>query len=224
MGKIIIVESSTDGCGKETQTKKLFERLEKEGKKVIRFTFPNYESYSSIFVKKYLNGEYGKDPKKQDPYIISTFFAIDRYITFKEQIEKYYNDDYYIIIDRYVISNMIYQGAKIQDKEEKEKFLRWEEDFEYNLYKIPRPDKVIYLHLSVEDSQKLIKDRRNKIDGNDKKDIHEQDLGFLKDAYNMAEELAYNNDWIRIECLDENKNMRTIEDISEEIYSNVIGE
>ena len=111
MGKIIIVESSTDGCGKETQTKKLFERLEKEGKKVTRFTFPNYESYSSIFVKKYLNGEYGKDPKKQDPYIISTFFAIDRYITFKEQIEKYYNDDYYIIIDRYVISNMIYASS-----------------------------------------------------------------------------------------------------------------
>ena len=212
MGKIIIVESSTDGCGKETQTKKLFERLEKEGKKVIRFTFPNYENYSSIFVKKYLNGEYGKDPKKQDPYIISTFFAIDRYITFKEQIEKYYNDDYYIIIDRYVISNMIYQGAKIQDKEEKEKFLRWEEDFEYNLYKIPRPDKVIYLHLSVKDSQKLIKD------------IHEQDLEFLKDAYNMAEELAHKNDWIRIECIDENKNMRTIEDISDEIYNNVIGE
>ena len=70
----------------------------------------------------------------------------------------------------------------------------------------------------------LIKDRKNKIDGNDKKDIHEQDLEFLKDAYNMAEELAYNNDWIRIECLDENKNMRTIEDISNEIYNNVIGE
>ena len=119
---------------------------------------------------------------------------------------------------------MIYQGAKIQDKEKKEKFLRWEEDFEYNLYKIPRPDKVIYLHLSVKDSQKLIKDRKNKINGNDKKDIHEQDLGFLKDAYNMAEELAHKNDWIRIECIDENKNMRTIEDISNEIYNNVIGE
>ena len=76
MGKIIIVESSTDGCGKETQTKTLVERLKKEGKKVIRFTFPNYENYSSIFVKKYLNGEYGKDAKSQDPYIVSTFFAI----------------------------------------------------------------------------------------------------------------------------------------------------
>ena len=213
MGKIIIVESSTDGCGKETQTKTLVERLKKEGKKVIRYTFPNYENYSSIFVKKYLNGEYGKDAKSQDPYIVSTFFAIDRYITFKEQIEKYYNDDYYIIIDRYVISNMIYQGAKIQDKE-----------FEYNLYKIPRPDKVIYLHLTIEASQELIKDRKNKIDGNDKKDIHEKDIEFLKDAYNMAEELAHKNDWIRIECLDENKNMRTIEDISDEIYNNVIGE
>ena len=224
MGKIIIVESSTDGCGKETQTKTLVERLKKEGKKVIRFTFPNYENYSSIFVKKYLNGEYGKDAKSQDPYIVSTFFAIDRYITFKEQIERYYNDDYYIIIDRYVISNMIYQGAKIQDKEEKEKFLKWEEEFEYNLYKIPRPDKVIYLHLPVEESQKLIANRKNKIDGNEEKDIHEQDLGFLKDAYNMAEELAHKNDWIRIECIDENKNMRTIEDISDEIYNNVIGE
>ena len=70
----------------------------------------------------------------------------------------------------------MYQGAKIQDKEEKEKFLKWEEEFEYNLYKIPRPDKVIYLHLTIEASQKLIKDRKNKIDGNDKKDIHEKDI------------------------------------------------
>ena len=86
-----------------------------------------------------------------------------------------------------------------------------------------------YISQSIEDKsrsyiQKLIKDRKNKIDGNDKKDIHEQDLGFLKDVYNMAEELAHKNDWIRIECLDENKNMRTIEDISDEIYKNVIGE
>ena len=116
MGKIIIVESSTDGCGKETQTKKLFERLEKEGKKVIRFTFPNYESYSSIFVKKYLNGEYGKDPKKQDPYIISTFFAIDRYITFKEQIEKYIEKSGYKSLG-------LFKNFNIEKKKKNEKLL-----------------------------------------------------------------------------------------------------
>jgi len=150
---------------------------------------------------------------------------IDERIRSLEGISYYNMDD----MKKYAKENnekkkMSIEKASEMAKDGVEKFLKWEEDFEYNLYKIPRPDKVIYLHLSVEDSQKLIKDRKNKIDGNEEKDIHEQDLGFLKDAYNMAEELAHKNDWIRIECLDENKNMRTIEDISDEIYNNVIGE
>ena len=42
-GKIIVVEG-TDCSGKETQSKMLEERLNKEGKKCIRFSFPMYDT------------------------------------------------------------------------------------------------------------------------------------------------------------------------------------
>lgn len=92
----------------------------------------------------YLNGDFGKNPEDVNPYITSTFFAADRYATFKTEIEKYYNDDYIIIADRYTTSNMVYQAGKYDDIDEKNKFLDWLYDFEFNLYELPKPDKVFF--------------------------------------------------------------------------------
>lgn len=76
--KIIVIESGTDASGKETQTNLLYERLKKGNKKVVKFSFPNYQSKSSTFVKMYLNGDFGENPEDVSPYISSIFFAMDR--------------------------------------------------------------------------------------------------------------------------------------------------
>ena len=119
MGKIIVIEG-TDSSGKETQTKLLYERVKKIYDKTIKISFPNYDSPACEPVKMYLAGAFGTDATKVNPYPISTMYAIDRYASFKQDWEKKYIDDYIIITDRYVTSNMIHQASKIEDIKEKD--------------------------------------------------------------------------------------------------------
>lgn len=215
-GKLIIIEGS-DGSGKATQTKKLYDRLEQNNYNIKKVEFPNYNSESSALVKMYLRGDFGKHAEDVDPYICSTFFAVDRYASFKTEWEEFYNDGGIIICDRYTTSNMIHQASKME-VEERDKYLEWLNDLEFNLYKIPKPDCVIFLDVPVEMSQKLMKDRNNKITGESEKDIHESDFDYLKKSYENSLYIAKKYDWQRINCIKDD-NMRTIDDIHEEIYS-----
>ena len=111
-GKLIVIEGS-DGSGKATQTKKLFERLTAEGHKVRQVSFPNYDSPASSPVKMYLNGDFGKHADDVDAYAASTFYAVDRYASFKMHWKAAYDDGEIILADRYTTSNMVHQAVKI---------------------------------------------------------------------------------------------------------------
>ena len=216
MGKLFVIDG-TDGSGKQTQFKKLKERLTKEGIDYKTVSFPNYDSPSSSLVKMYLAGEFGENAKQVSPYIASTFYAADRYATFKKELEEYYNNGGTILADRYTTANMIHQAGKIQDKNERKKLLDWIWDFEFNLYGLPVPSEVFLLKMPPEVSIELMKDRENKFTHEAAKDIHERDKNHLIDAYNAACDVAKDYGWFTIECVKDGK-IRTIEDIHEEIY------
>ena len=216
MGKLFVIDG-TDGSGKQTQFKKLQERLTKEGIDYKTVSFPNYDSPSSSLVKMYLAGEFGENAKQVSPYIASTFYAADRYATFKKELEEYYNNGGTILADRYTTANMIHQAGKIQDKNERKKLLDWIGDFEFNLYGLPVPSEVFLLKMPQEVSIELMKDRENKFTHEAAKDIHERDKNHLIDAYNAACDVAKDYGWFTIECVKDGK-IRTIEDIHEEIY------
>ncbi len=215
-GKLIIIESGSDASGKATQTTKLVERLSNEYNNIRKVEYPNYESESSALVKMYLRGDFGKNPSDVDPYIASTFYAADRYASFKTEWEEFYNNGGIIIADRYTTSNMVHQASKM-DECDRDKYLDWLFDYEFNLYKIPQPDCVIFLDVPIEFSQKLMENRKNKITGEDKKDIHESDIDYLTKSYNNSLYIANKYNWNKINCV-ENENLRTIDDIHEEIY------
>ena len=219
MGKLFVIDG-TDGSGKQTQFAKLQERLSKEKIDYKTVSFPNYDSPSSSLVKMYLSGEFGSDAKKISPYIASTFYAADRFATFKKQYEEYYNNGGIILADRYTTANMVHQAGKIHDKEERKKFLDWLWNFEFNLYGLPVPSKVFFLKMPPEKSLELIKDRENKFTHDTKKDIHESDEKHLIDSFNAACEIAKDYNWTTIECLKDG-NLRTIEDIHEEIFDGI---
>ena len=216
MGKLFVIDG-TDGSGKQTQFKKLQERLTKEGIDYKTVSFPNYDSPSSSLVKMYLAGEFGENAKQVSPYIASTFYAADRYATFKKELEEYYNNGGTILADRYTTANKIHQAGKIQDKNERKKLLDWIWDFEFNLYGLPVPSEVFLLKMPPEVSIELMKDRENKFTHEAAKDIHERDKNHLIDAYNAACDVAKDYGWFTIECVKDGK-IRTIEDIHEEIY------
>lgn len=219
-GKLIIIESGSDASGKATQSKKLYERLINEGYNCMKITFPDYDSESSALVKMYLRGEFGSNPNDVSPYVASTFYAADRYASFKTKWEMFYNEGGIIISDRYTTSNMVHQAAKM-DEEEKEKFLNWLSDLEFNLYAIPKPDQVIFLDVDPMVSQELMKNRLNKITGEEEKDIHESNEEYLIKSYNNSLKIAEKYNWNKVKCT-EGKLLRTIDDIHEEIYKKVI--
>ena len=218
-GKLFVIDG-TDGSGKQTQLQKLKERFDKEKIDYKWVSFPNYDSPSSSLVKMYLNGEFGTDAQAISPYIASTFFAADRYATFKTQFEEYYKSGGIILADRYTTANMVHQAGKIKDEQEREKFLKWLWDFEFGLYGLPVPTEVFFLNMPFEYSQKLMENRENKITHGEKKDIHESNKQHLQDAYNEACKLVKKYNWCEIKCIRDG-NIITIEDIHEEIFGKV---
>lgn len=220
MGKLFVIDG-TDGSGKQTQFEKIVERLKEEGKDIRVASFPNYESESSSLVKMYLGGQFGENAKEISPYIASTFYAVDRYATYKTQLEEYYKNGGIILADRYTTANMVHQAGKIKDIKEREKFLEWLWDFEFNLYGLPVPTKAFFLNMPTEYAIKLMENRENKITHEQKKDIHERDSEHLKDAYEAACSLVNKYDWYEVKCVRDG-NIRNIEDIHEEIYKEII--
>lgn len=222
MGKLFVIDG-TDGSGKQTQFDLLKKHLTEDGIEYRTVSFPNYDSPSSSLVKMYLSGEFGENAKDVSPYIASTFYAADRYATFKKELQEYYENGGIILADRYTTANMVHQAGKISDEAEREKYLNWLFDLEFNIYGLPVPTEVFFLNMPPKKVEELIKNRENKFTHNSKKDIHERDAKHLEDSYNAACSLVDKYNWNEIKCV-KNEEIRTREDIHNEIYSIVYRE
>ncbi len=216
-GKLIVIEG-LDSCGKATQTKLIAKKLEEMNYKVKLVTFPDYNSDSSALVKMYLNGEISDKADDVNPYAASSFYAVDRYASYKRNWEQFYLDGGIIIADRYTTSNMIHQASKIEGTRIKNLYLDWLTDYEYKLLKLPSPNKVIFLDMPPEYSSELMKERANKFTGEKEKDIHERDKDYLEKTYENALYIAKKYDWNEVFCVEEGQ-LRTIEDINDEIMN-----
>lgn len=213
-GKFIVIEG-TDGSGKKTQARILCEKLNEAGINCIVQSFPNYDSPACTPVKMYLNGEFG-DIGCLDAYQANSLYAVDRLCTMmglKDHIENGGS----IVFDRYVESTMLHQAALIENQEERDKFLDYVNDFEFGKLKLPKPDLVIFLDVPVEVSKKLA-DSRGEYKSGNKKDILEQDISHLTKAYNSGKYVANKYGWTQISCLNESGNLKSIEEISNNIF------
>lgn len=215
-GKLIVIEG-VDGSGKQTQSEKLFRTLQNKGLKVKKIEFPDYDSESSSLVKMYLRGDFGINPEDVSAYVASSFFAADRYASYNTKWKDFYLSGGIVIADRYATANMVHQASKITDKEDRDKFLDWIYDLEFNIYGIPKPDLVFFLDVPPEISMEITKERKNKITGEDEKDIHERDLHHLTSSYGNAHYVADKYGWNKISCV-KNSQMKSKEDIFNDIY------
>lgn len=218
-GRLIVIEG-VDGSGKETQSERLNKALDSRGKRVMRIAYPRYDRDSSAMVRHYLAGDFGTDPDAVSPYIASTFYAADRYASYKEELEPFLASGGIVIADRYTTSNMVHQAGKIHDKKERRAFLDWLTDYEFDLLGLPEPNRVFFLDIPPEIGQKLIAGRPNKITGGEKKDIHESHPEYLLESYNNAVELIGLYGWTRIQCV-RNGKLRSIDDIHDEIIKDL---
>ena len=214
-GKLIVLEG-TDASGKSTQFACLCRKLEEQQVDFHRLVFPRYKEESSALIRMYLQGDFGDKPEDVNPYAASTFFAVDRFASFRSEWKAYYEKGGLVLADRYTTSNAIHQASKLEGKAQRD-YLNWLFDFEYRLMELPKPDAVLFLDMPPACERQLLQDRMGK-----EEDIHEQDKEYLKKCYETASDLADRENWIRIPCVEQGK-IRTIEAIAADIWKAVGG-
>ena len=217
---MFIVIDGIDGSGKWTQIELVAKELEKQWKTVKVLDFPRYWEKSAFMVEKYLNWDYGTEISAKQA---SIFYAVDRFQAYHDGKKDMKTYDY-ILSNRYVSANMIHQAGKISDTKEKEEFLEWLSDLEYNIFGIPKPDKTIFLNVSPQMSQILVlkKEEREYLKWWKKMDLHEEDTNHLINAHASAMSIVNNNpDWLKIDC-EENNQMRSIPDITQNILDEIL--
>ena len=148
MGRMIVIDG-LDGSGKATQAELLKNRLKEKGYEIFSLDLPYYNDPSSTLVKMYLGGEMGDKPGDVNCYAASSFFAVDRYASYKKHWEKEYNSDKITVANRYTTSNACHQMTKLDEKDW-DAYLEWLFDFEYNKLGVPSPDCVIFLEMPEE--------------------------------------------------------------------------
>lgn len=216
-GKLIVIEG-TDGSGKQTQSEKLFDRLNSKGIDCEIIGFPNYGSATGDIIgdcclgkdNRIKGGSWFENFSQLDPKIACLYYAADR-LSMASVIREKLVEGKVVILDRYVESNMGHQCGKLLNKSERNKLRDWIVNLEYKLLKLPQPDLIIFLHMPFQLSRKLKEGMDEKLDA------HEADENHLRNAENAYLELADHYGWNKIKCFVDS-NVRNIDDIGEEVY------
>lgn len=213
----LIAIEGIDGSGKGTQAHRLNDRLNAAGYKSTLLSFPQYEkTFFGRAIGDFLNGRFGK-LDEVNPYLASVLYAGDRFETRQLLTESLQLHDV-VILDRYVPSNMAHQGAKCS-ADERAKLCEWVEELEHDVFGLPRADMVMFLDVPVEHASQWILKKKQRNYTDKKADLQEEDNDYLTQVHAAYQDLAsQNSNWQRIQCVEEGE-PRTIENISDELFS-----
>lgn len=215
-GRLIVLEG-TDGSGKATQAALLCRELDKRGIPYKKLEFPRYAEESSALIRLYLNGAFGTHPDDVNAYAASTFFAVDRYASYKQDWGKIFEAGGLVITDRYTTANAVHQTSKLPSKE-RQAFLQWLFHFEYDLMGLPEPTRVLYLDVPTDLTEQMMRQREK--DTDTRADIHERDEEYLRHCRENARFVMDYCGWTKIDCAAGGA-MRSIEEIHAEIMEKI---
>ncbi len=217
---MFIAIEGLDGSGKSTQVEKLVKYFENKGLKTKLIHFPDTQSqvYGEL-IGKFLRGELGA-LETVNPHLIALLYAGDRNNA-KEKIQKWLDEGYVVIADRYVFSNIAFQSAKLGTIHEQDRLSRWILETEYEYFKIPQPDLSIFLDVPAEFTEQQLTQKRKGEDRNylnGQGDIHEADLEFQqKVRFIYMNQVAIRPNFKMVNCAVQNTEMGTPEEIFDKI-------
>jgi len=225
-GKLIVIEG-TDCSGKETQSRLLVEKLNQENIKAKRISFPMYDTPTGQIIGACLLGKpemcneflkmdhsfFKEGGGNVESLAASAFYAADRRYNLPI-INKYLDEGYILVVDRYVPSNMSNRCGMIEDKDERIAFYKKIELLEYGIMELPKPDMILLLYVPYQYACELKKNRK------ELPDEAESDINYLKRGEEAYLELAELYNYEVINCVSDNK-IRTEENINEEVYKKV---
>ncbi|OIN89106.1 dTMP kinase [Candidatus Beckwithbacteria bacterium CG22_combo_CG10-13_8_21_14_all_01_47_9] len=191
-GKLIVFEG-IDGSGKSTQVK-LFPADKK-------LSFPRYDTLVGKLIRFiYFHNLFNR----LSPYVTTFLFAFDRWLA-KPIIIGWLKQGKTIVLDRYTYSSLAHQGSKQKN------LINWIYWLEFKMFRLPQPDKVIYLKIDPVVAQKLMKARR--------KDMAEADLAYQQATARLYEFLAKKFNFTVINCLDSKNRLLSKDDVRRKIKS-----
>ncbi|WP_395302998.1 dTMP kinase [Pectobacterium zantedeschiae] len=214
-GKLINFEG-IDGSGKGTQSAILHENLKESGVESILFSFPCYDkTFFGKEIGAFLRGEFGGIDQVH-PKLASILYAMDR-AEMRDKIIHSLDDGKIVICDRYVDSNIAHQVSKLPDGE-KLNFIKWIEELEYGINKMPLPDLTFFLDVPIAVSKKMVLKKNQRSYTESSEDIHEKAHGYLQKVYDAYLSIDYGIRWRKIQCCD-GLIMKSTQDISKNINS-----
>ena len=213
-GKLIAIEG-IDGSGKRTQLELLEKALLGRGVQIHSTGFPHYESWFGSMVGQFLNGNFGA-LDAVDPHFAALLYAGDRFEA-KQELTDALAQGKLVLADRYIASNLAHQTARVA-AEKRDEFIEWLEHLEYDIYGLPREERVIYLRVPPAQAQALVAKKSARSYTTAKQDIQESSLRHLEDAAAMYDSLSRRPHWTTIECVDAARNeLRSPQEISDEL-------
>ena len=222
---MLIAFEGIDGSGKATQAKLLVDRLtdhfgeewDATGaystfKGVSLYSFPDYDTESGQHLKRYLKGDMGP-LGSNDPFLVSLLYAFNRY-QHRDQMKHLMEEcGTLIVCDRYVGSNLAHQGANERSEARRAKLLQYIDAAEHGELALPRPDLVILLDLTAEQSFRRTHAR------DDEPDLHQDSLDYMDRVRQVYLGLGDTyTAWRLVACVDADGKDRSVEDIHAEIW------
>ena len=203
---MLVVLEGLDGAGKSTQVKKLRQYLEEVFGSLEYIHFPRYDApvYGEL-ISRFLRGDFGSN-EAVHPQLVALLFAEDRHGAAPE-MKRTLSNGGHVLLDRYVYSNIAYQCAKLEDKEQAADLREWIFNTEYGDFDLPKPDLNIFLDVPISFVEQKLKSTRG---GEDRdylegaQDIHEADIEFQKRVRSIYRaQCELDPKFIRIDCSDE---------------------
>ena len=203
---MLTVLEGLDGAGKSTQVKKLRAYLESLCGNLEYIHFPRYDApvYGDL-ISRFLRGDFGSN-ETVHPQLVALLFAEDRHGA-APQMKQVLNQGGNILLDRYVYSNIAYQGAKLPDAEQAAALREWIFQTEYGNFELPKPDLNIFLDVPIAFVESKLKSQRGGADRDyleGAQDIHEADIEFQKRVREIyRQQCEIDPKFIRIDCSDD---------------------
>jgi dTMP kinase len=215
VSRLIAIEG-IDGSGKGTQAARLCAELQTAGKSCTVLTFPSYErTHFGRQIGAFLNGKFGQLDQVH-PVLVSVLFAGDR-LESLPHLQAALNEFEIVLCDRYVPSNLAHQAAKATG-EARAELRRWVEFVEYELFKLPRAERILWLDLPVATAQQLIAKKNQRSYTDKAADLQEADANYLQQVREVYQELSDDPTWRRIAVMDGDR-LRSPEEITRDLLA-----
>ena len=196
---VLIEIEGIDGSGKGTQAANLARHLSESGISAAKISFPRYETTRfGRVIGQFLNGAFGSLDEVH-PQLAALLFAGDRFES-REDLLSLSAEHQVVVLDRYVASNAAHQAAKL-DGAARSELIEFINELEFGIYNLPEPDRVLWLDVTVDWSQRLIRRKAERSYTDREADLQEEDTDYLARVRSVYAELAKEGEnWTRIDC------------------------